>query len=312
MKTATIAAGVVLLASGLTFDAQEQMFRGSVDLVSIDVSVTRRNAPVGGLKSEDFELLDNGVAQAATCQTTVSMPVDVSLVFDEGFGTAIDFAGKFSSFPHEIAEMLRSKDRLQMISAGMTVRETVPMQSPDEIRSRDFSDIDQSSRLDNRHALDFVHDPEAGSSVFDALLFALAWPQDSHRRHIVVLFSRGADKGSVLDVAAAEPIAQRADAVLHAVLWNQQLRVGQPATMALPSKLSYDALVGAARATGGDVHYSTNGVGAFKSIFDDFRQSYVLTYTLKGAAPAGWHALAVHILRHPEYTVHARPGYAGR
>jgi hypothetical protein len=88
--------------------------------------------------------------------------------------------------------------------------------------------------------------------------------------------------------------------------------LGQPATMALPSKLSYDALVGAARATGGDVHYSTNGIGAFKSIFDDFRQSYVLTYTLKGVAPAGWHALAVHIRRHREYTVHARPGYAGR
>jgi VWFA-related protein len=311
MITRSVLPAFIFLGFVLTSRTQDQTFRAGVDVVSIDVGVTRRNTPVAGLKSQDFDLLDNGLIQSITSVAIANVPVDVSLVFDQGFGSAIDFAGKFSSYPHEIAAKLRPEDRLQVISAGTNVRQVVPMQSPAEIGGRDFSAIDQSSRLDNRHVLDFVRDPDTRPSVFDALLLAFAWPKQADRRHLVVLFSSGADKGSVLDVATVDPLAQRTEAVLHTVLWNQRI-MGQYVAGGLPVQLSYNALMSAARATGGDVHYSTSGIGAFKAIFDDFRQGYVLTYTLKGVPPGGWHAVVVKTPGRPEYTVHARPGYLGR
>jgi hypothetical protein len=51
---------------------------------------------------------------------------------------------------------------------------------------------------------------------------------------------------------------------------------------------------------------------AFKTIFDNFRQSYVLQYTVKGVPPGGWHTVSVRTPKFPQYTVQHRKGYMGR
>ena len=50
---------------------------------------------------------------------------------------------------------------------------------------------------------------------------------------------------------------------------------------------------------------------AFKSIFDDFRQSYVLRYSQSGVKGAGWHAIAVVVPAAKDATIRARQGYYG-
>ena len=65
-----------------------------------------------------------------------------------------------------------------------------------------------------------------------------------------------------------------------------------------------------ARATGGDVRSGEgSGVGAFRQIFDDFRQRYLLHYQPAGVPPDGWHDVSVRVIRPGKFQVSARKGY---
>jgi hypothetical protein len=74
---------------------------------------------------------------------------------------------------------------------------------------------------------------------------------------------------------------------------------------------SRETLKRAAAATGGDVRYLRDAVGAFKIILDEFRTSYVLRYTPQGVPRDGWHELDVRVTKPGTMTVRARKGYFG-
>ena len=50
--------------------------------------------------------------------------------------------------------------------------------------------------------------------------------------------------------------------------------------------------------------------GLFRQVLDDFRASYVLSYTPRGVTSKGWHEVVVHT-RNSRHTVRARKGYDG-
>jgi hypothetical protein len=71
----------------------------------------------------------------------------------------------------------------------------------------------------------------------------------------------------------------------------------------------------AAARTGGELHtqsrwFRASSIArAFKMIFDDFRQSYVLRFSPNGVPARGWHTLAVQVPKVKNPTIHARQGY---
>ena len=69
-------------ASRLAPRASQQVFKSGVDGVTVVVSVRSGNKPVPGLTAEDFELRDNGVAQAITSVAAEQVPLDLSLLLD--------------------------------------------------------------------------------------------------------------------------------------------------------------------------------------------------------------------------------------
>ena len=73
-----------------------------------------------------------------------------------------------------------------------------------------------------------------------------------------------------------------------------------------------DFLARAAQRTGGERHSSVFGdptARAFAGILDDFRVSYVLRYSPRGVASAGWHTVTVGVPNTRGATVRARSGY---
>jgi hypothetical protein len=48
---------------------------------------------------------------------------------------------------------------------------------------------------------------------------------------------------------------------------------------------------------------------AFKTIFDEFRQNYVLRYSPTGVPARGWHAIVVQVPKVKGATIRARQGY---
>jgi len=300
--------------------SQLPVFRGGTDAVTITVSVRRRNAPVAGLTARDFELVDNGVPQTVELETTDTVPVDVTVLFGQ-YQVQGTLGDRLTSDLTKIARWLRPVDRLQVITYARDVREVIPMDPP---RPWEHGGLAATAMSESRAALDLEGrdqddlDPRTnprrrGHALFDALLLALARPPELGRRHLIVVFSWSVGWGSVLaDGSILQAVAARTDALLHvAFSWGMTTdpRVTKDF---VPAQYIRWSLAGAAAATGGAVHDASNGVGAFESIFDDFRQSYLLHYAVTGVPPGGWHTVVVRTPGFPEYDVRARTGYMGR
>jgi hypothetical protein len=146
-----------------------------------------------------------------------------------------------------------------------------------------------------------------------ALLLALTTPVAADRRHIVLAFS--AARGS-LDVPSAAPLvssAAHADALLYAVLNPPVYDLGHVPFDSYPSeKPIREALIQAAESTGGKALLTSDIVGAFRGVLKEFRERYVLRYSVRGTPTRGWHNIAVTVPSCPSCAVHARRGYVGQ
>lgn len=268
---------------------QPPTFRAATALVSVDVSVRRGNVPIAHLTADDFDLLDNGVPQRLESVTVEAVPIDVSLVVDVS-GSVVGNFGAFRDDVKRFAGMLRPVDRIRVVSFGSAVQEIVAMQP--------------ASAPLNLAALK----PGGATSSNDGLFYALLWPTDVDRRHLVIAMTDGIDSNSTLNSARVVDVAARARAVFHVVL----VAGIQPPTTTWEQG-SRDAVIEAAKQSGGDVHDAGRAASNFKRIFDDFRASYVLRYTPAGVERAGWHDLTVNV-RAPDarkLTIRSRRGYWG-
>jgi VWFA-related protein len=321
MRRCTIRLLTIAIATMATQEpSQTPVYRTGTQAVTVDVGVSRRNAPVVGLTASDFELLDNGIRQSVILLQPDTVPVDVSLVFDHTYFAQARIGGKFHTDLLTIAGLLRPIDRLRVISFSADVREILPMQEtrgwttdglPDVSPSSAALSLRRAGRLDSSN-LDFMQDPALRRwSLFDALVLALARPAEMGRRHVVIVFCVGMDTASVMnDGGMLELIAARADGLLHVGLWNRRV-MGQTRE-GVVGQYAREAVTAAALATGGGVHDVANTVRAFKTILEDVRRSYILQYTATGVSLSGWHTIVVRTPRFPQYTVRARRGYLGR
>src|SRR5712671_5652954 len=58
------------------------VFKSGVEVVELDVSVTRGGQPVQGLVARDFALTDNGVAQDVQSVTLDRLPLSITMILD--------------------------------------------------------------------------------------------------------------------------------------------------------------------------------------------------------------------------------------
>jgi hypothetical protein len=312
------AAGLALAIAAVARPVQDQrpVFRTGIDVVAVDVSVTRGRAPVTGLGVADFQLMDNGVPQQIDAVLTGSVPIDVTIVLDLGGSTATAWPA-FRTDVEAMRAGLGALDRIRIVGVGMGTRELVPMRPAREPLP--------AAAFDGGHLSTALH---------DGLFLALARPGEPDRRHLVVVFTDGFDNWSVLDGERLPAIAERADAVLHAVVTatppvapppdadgrssaviangtftNTRLSRGQWDDRIARWSASQRALFDAVSRSGGALHRIENRAAAFTGVLADFRSSYVLRFTPRGVAPGGWHELKVSVPKPGGLTVRARKGY---
>jgi len=265
----------------------KQVFRSDIDVVAVDVAVRSGNMPVKGLTSRDFELIDNGVLQSIDAVMIEDVPVDLTLILDASASTSTVIE-RFKSRARQIAAMLRPVDRVRLIVFATDVTEVFPLQAGGSTLP-----VGQIAS-------------HGGTSLHDALLLSLARAPVEGRRQLIIAFTDGLDTTSVVDASTLASAAARADGVLHLVLSGY--------TGTLPPTAR--SLRAAAEATGGELHPPgafDDAVDAFKGVFEDFRQSYVLRYTLGGVTRDGWHDVSVRVTKAGgnRYSVRARKGYFG-
>jgi hypothetical protein len=299
-------------------DSQRPVFRSRTDVVTVTVSVMRGRQPVTDLSASDFVLTDNGVRQTIDAALLDTMPIDVTLALTGGYQSHRAGIVEGGLQADRVRALLGSADRLRMVSIGDSIRGGV---------------VDASRSFYSSGPPELRVIP--GVSLVDGLFYALAWPVEPGRRHLVVLFTEGSGRWSTLEPARIPLLAERADAVLHAAFWAspddarpiqlpgqtqdltadlERLRTEPPigAAQRAEWRETYDALVDAVRRTGGTIRRVSDSATAFEEILDDFRTSYVLRYTPAGVPVDGWHEIKVGIARPGSFSIRARRGYQGR
>ena len=279
---ASAVAGLIVVS--LAAQIRQEPFRATTDLVSVDVVVRDRQGIVSDLASKDFVLEDNGVRQELEAVSIDSLPIDVTLVMD----VSASVTGEIERFKTNIRNMvalLRPLDRVRIITVGSTIREVEPLRTAGGVLP----------------ALRGIT-TETKTALNDGIFYAVARPAERDRRHLVVAFTDGSDTSSVIDGDTAVAIASQADAVLHVVLAESG---GAKEDLDRSRAALEDSVI----QTGGDIHKLRDEVTSFREVFDGFRASYVLSYSLRGVKREGWHVVRVKIAKPGDFTVRARKRY---
>ena len=322
--------GLVFVAAstGLILEAQQQpTFRARTDVVLVPVSVMQGREPARGLKAADFELTDNGVRQTVEEVTSDQVPIDVTLVLTGRPADRNVEHGLSLVSAEATRKLLQPADRLRMVwvtdeVAGSVVGADYSIATDPATRR-----LGHGIATATGFALSLGEKDSRsgwGTALADGLFYALAWPVDADRRHLVVVFTDGWDTTSTIEMDKLPSLAGRSDAVLHAVLWvapgedtrnaggvNLGGGPGVSPARARSWQESFDTLGSVVRRTGGTLQRSDKAPEAMAEIIADFRSSYVLRYSPRGVAPSGWHELGVKIARPGSFRIRARKGYEG-
>ncbi len=264
------------------------VFRSDVELVYVDVTVTRKDAPVRDLVAEDFVVTDNGVRQRVTLVdrestlTTAILALDLSASVDGaplvGLRAAADaFLQRMA--PRDEAALVTFSHRLELRQAPTTDRAAV------------------SGALAEAEAY-------GSTSVIDALYLCLKgrW---GGGRPVVVLFTDGADTASWLENDDVLQAARESKALLYVVGTGSR---GARFTRS-PTGSGYRVdhsepdhvylLRRVADLTGG-AYWSTS-LDRLKRVFLEVLEAanarYLLSYELEGVPRAGRHKLKVEVRR---------------
>jgi VWFA-related protein len=269
---------IAAIVAAQTVASPQTTFRSGVEIVELDVSVTRGGAPVAGLTARDFALTDNGVAQDVESVTLEQLPLSVTLVLDTSQSVAGDRLRHLIQAGDGLTAALRPDDRAALITFSHMVDLRVPM-------TGDFLSI--------RTALGTMTGSGA-TSLRDAVHLALHLQPHDHTRPLVLLFTDGHDTASWLTDDAVVDSAKRSGVVIHAV------------------RVESDGLLDRLTQISGGRTWSATSDRQLQELFtkalDEMRARYLLTYTPHGVRQPGWHDLKVK-LKNGSGDVTARHGY---
>ncbi|HEY1913502.1 MAG TPA: VWA domain-containing protein [Vicinamibacterales bacterium] len=257
---------------------QPPAFHTRVEVVTVDVSVTRADATVAGLTADDFIVTDSGVRQRIDTVTVSRAPLSVTLVLDTSGSVAGQRLDALISASDQVVNELRTNDYVSLIRFSSTVAHPVEL-------TTNFESV--RSAL---HALTGAAD----TSLRDALFLALQTRPHEATRPLVLIFTDGADTSSWLSPDEVLESVRHANVVIHAVAFG-----------------SHAFLKDVTREAGGRIWFASSNRDLqklFGRAIRDIREHYVLTYTPSGVGQSGWHALSVKLSR-THGDVVARPGY---
>ena len=278
--------------------AQAPTFRVDVGLVRLLVTVKdTQGQPIGSLEKGDFQIFDNGVKQeAALFERHTEQPLSVSVLVDNSASTAKEIRYELDSVSRFLKALFGTGNP-QDAAALYSFNHEVVLRS---------SFTRRHERLE-RALRSFKS--EAGTSMYDAIYLSSHELEDRQGRRVIIVVTDGGDTTSSKSFHDALEAAQRADAVLYAVLVI-------PITGDAGRNTGGEhALTTMSAGTGGRVFEPTIGPAldqAFSDILRDLRTQYLVGFYPRGVPPTKnrFHRLEVRVSQ-PGLRVLTRSGYYG-
>jgi VWFA-related protein len=298
----------LLLSLALGLAPEPPVFPARVELVYVDVFVTKKDAPVSGLRASDFRVRDNGVEQRVEVVARDLAPTTAVLALD----TSASVAG---------AQLVRLKEAARAFLTGLGERDEAALVTFNHklvLRADATRDVAVVEA-----ALDRVR-ARGGTSLIDTLYVCLKrrWGTG---RPLVVLFTDGEDTGSWLENEDVVEAARESSVLLYVVGTepapgpvSHQIPFGPLGVESHRTESGYVHLLRrAAETTGGrywPVESLTRLPAAFRAILEASNARYVLRYEPTGVRRPGRHRLKVSVRRHgvevrarQEYVIPAAP-----
>ncbi len=272
------------LLSNPAWSQEPLVFSASIEVVRVDVSVSRDGQPVEGLTPADFRVRDNGVPQTVEIVGGVDKAVDAVLALDVSSSVAGPPLRHLKAAAHAFVDVLEPQDKLSLLTFS------------DRLQLR-------ASPADSRqHAHEVIDATEAQltTALYDATYAALTATDATRGRPLVLIFSDGQDVGSWLAPEQVLRVAEESELVVHAVL-NRKEGSEVPFLRQLVAS------------TGGQ-EWRADFVelrSVLLRALAEFRSRYTLQYERQGATAEGWHKIEVDV-RVPGVKVRARRGYRQR
>jgi VWFA-related protein len=253
-------------------------FRSGVEIVELDVSVTRGGLPVQGLTSRDFVLTDNGVAQAVDSVMLDRVPLSVTLLLDTSTSVLGERLAHLKQAGNGIVDALTADDRASLITFSHNLDVAVGMTADKGALRRALASIK----------------PGGSTALRDALQLALSLRTRDRSRPLVLVFTDGDDTTSWIGEDAILDTARRCGVVIHAIRSQSNRFLDRLTEMA------------------GGRTWSASSDRQLRELFtsalDEMRARYLLTYAPRGVAQTGWHELKVR-LKNGHADIIARQGY---
>jgi len=240
---------------------QNPEIKVEVKLVNVFVTVTdQHGAPVGNLREEDFEVLENGTPQKISVFDKESaLPLSIVLDIDTSLSTRKDLPLELSSAKRFAHAILRPQDTLCLYEFSEVVSEVVPFTS-------DLKTIDRG--------IERVR-PGAATALYDALYLGSRALESRQGRKVIVVITDGGDTASRMDYKEAVRSAQEAEAIVYSII------VVPIAASAGRDIGGEHALIQLSEDTGGKYYYADSLSqldDAFSKISDELRTQYLLAY----------------------------------
>jgi VWFA-related protein len=255
------------------------------DAVLVPLVVTRGGQFVRGLKQQDFEIFEDGVAQPIASLVSEDAPLDLVL--------AIDVSGSMEKSLVEVkpaVKLLLSRLRPGDAATLVGFNDTMFIAAERE-----------KDRRAREEAVDLLTS-WGGTALYDATVRTLDMVSRETGRKGLVIFSDGDDRNSLTRRETALARVQASDAMLYTIGFGGGTTVPQ-----LRASLeSY------ARATGGKPYFPkdiTELDGIFTEIVTELANQYVLSYSsTNGRQDGTWRQITVKV-RKGNYQIRARAGY---
>ena len=274
-----------LLAAALLAAAAPQappVFRAEVDVVRVEVLVTRGGAPVRGLGAADFELRDDGRVQALEPILEEESPVDAILVLDLSGSVNGPKLDALKAAGRAFLDGLREGEQAALLAFHHEVQLLEPL----------TADLGRGAARARAGVRPRQHGARRRRLLRPAAPRARGTP---HR-------DRGLQRRHRQPELAPRCRRRRGRLPLDAIVYGVAVRAkGDPKVPFLGDVV---------RATGGQLFEAASERdlrARFLDVLGDIRARYVLSYA-PGRGRPGWHALEVRLKR-GKGDVLARPGY---
>jgi Ca-activated chloride channel family protein len=282
-----------------TPEPEAEIIRINTNLVAVPVSVTDAEGnPVRNLKTEDFQLEEEGVQQTVqSLGEPGKTPIELALLFDVSRSVRNRFDFERETAGRFLKEVLKPGDAVTVFSIG-----TAPKLS-----------VQRTENVDSAVAATTAILPdEPSTAFFDTVVRASHHLNDSSNpgvRRVMVVLSDGEDTNSErFRLGDATRELQRADALFYAINPSgPSIRLNKISTK------GHDGMIALANETGG-VAFLPDKIEdltkVFNQITSELQAQYLLGYDSSAEKNDGkFRRITVRVPKRPELRIRARTGY---